>query len=107
MRPTPRFYRVLFRLSCLLLSLAPAGLTAQNPPPLFDSLLRVKTDTVYFATGSWELDSSALALLQRYPAPRDTSHRIYLTGHTDAVGSESANELLARRRATAVTGQLT
>jgi outer membrane protein OmpA-like peptidoglycan-associated protein len=107
MRFTPRFYRVLFRLAWVTLALTPAGLAAQAPPPLFDSLLRVQTDTVYFATGSWELDSSALALLQQYPAPRDTSHRLYLTGHTDAVGSEQANELLARRRAAAVTGQLT
>jgi hypothetical protein len=46
-------------------------LQAQTPPALFDSLLRVKTDTVYFASGSWELDSTALNLLgQLSPASR-------------------------------------
>ncbi|MCB0636293.1 MAG: OmpA family protein [Lewinella sp.] len=69
-------------------------------------MIRVQTDTVYFATGSWELDSVALDLLSRYPGPRDPSHKLYLTGHTDAVGSEAANELLAQRRAQAVSERL-
>ena len=74
-------------------------LTAQVPP-VFDSLQAYFSTTIYFDSDVAELDAAALQTLEACPAPSSTNDRLYLTGHTDAVGSNSYNEALAIRRAT-------
>lgn len=84
-------------LPCLLL-FVPQFLTAQVPP-VFDSLELNFSQTLFFASDIAILDEAALEVLQASPAPRKPSERVYLTGHTDAIGSNAYNEDLARRRA--------
>ena len=67
--------------------------------PIFDSLQLVYTDTIYFESARWDLDSLALNALKHFPNPKSEKDRIYLTGHTDAVGSLEYNENLAHKRA--------
>lgn len=73
-------------------------LTAQVPP-VFDSLQPYFSSTLYFDSDIAILDELALRTLQDCPGPIDETARLYLTGHTDAVGSDAYNEDLARRRA--------
>lgn len=65
-----------------------------------DSVEVHRTDTIYFAFGSAELDDAATASVRALAADRpDTLNlQLYLEGHTDAVGSTSTNDALARRR---------
>ncbi|MEL6971413.1 MAG: OmpA family protein [Bacteroidota bacterium] len=80
-------------------------LTAQVPP-VFDSLQAYYSTTLYFDSGSAELDSTALKTLAECPSPSAATDRLYLTGHTDAIGSIAYNEDLAIRRATSAKGVL-
>ena len=63
-----------------------------------DSVEVHRTDTIYFAFGSDVLTERARTQVQRLVADRPGELELYLEGHTDAVGSDSANEALARRR---------
>lgn len=65
-----------------------------------DSVEVHRTDTIYFAFGSAELDDTAAEKVRGLATDRpDTLDlQLYLEGHTDAVGSTSANDALARRR---------
>lgn len=70
-------------------------------PTLFDSFTVERSDTLYFDSGSAELRPAADSTLSAFGAEIVPNRLIYLTGHTDAVGSEQLNDRLARRRATA------
>lgn len=63
-----------------------------------DSVEVHRTDTIYFAFGSDVLDERARTQVQGLVADRPGELELYLEGHTDAVGSNTANEDLARRR---------
>ncbi len=67
--------------------------------PIFDSLQLVYSDTIYFESAKWDLDSLNLNVLSNFPPSKSEKDRIYLTGHTDAIGSLEYNENLARKRA--------
>jgi outer membrane protein OmpA-like peptidoglycan-associated protein len=98
--------RTLFTISALIASYALLG---QQPAPstrplIFDSLQLSTTDTLYFASGSWDLSDRADTVLAAFlPA---AYARLYLTGHTDNVGSNAFNEALARKRAQAAADKL-
>ena len=87
------------RYSCLLLLFFAHYLTAQVPA-VFDSLQLYSSATLYFDSGSALLDSTALKTLEQCPSPSAANDKLYLTGHTDAIGSIEYNEDLAIRRAT-------
>lgn len=70
--------------------------------PVFDSLQLSYTDTIYFESAKWNLDSLALRALEHFPNPINEKDRIYLTGHTDAIGLSEYNEDLASKRAQTV-----
>jgi outer membrane protein OmpA-like peptidoglycan-associated protein len=91
--------RTWFLFCCLLNTITLLGQvwTAGTRPLVFDSLLRTTSDTLYFASGSWELAAEADTVLALFVAHPNA--QLYLTGHTDNVGSIAANETLARRRA--------
>jgi|GEM_PF-5942941 len=63
---------------------------------------------VYFATGSADLDVDALLLLDSIVMLSDTAtvRGVKLAGHTDAVGTEEANQSLSRERTLAVARYL-
>lgn len=63
-----------------------------------DSVEVHRTDTIYFAFGSDELDEVANLKVQSLATDRPGKLELYLEGHTDAVGTDAANEDLARRR---------
>ncbi|TXF90457.1 OmpA family protein [Neolewinella aurantiaca] len=63
-----------------------------------DSVEVHRTDTIYFEFGSDELDDTALTAVNALAADRPGALELYLEGHTDAVGSDQANDDLARRR---------
>lgn len=63
-----------------------------------DSVEVHRTDTIYFAFGSAELDAAAIARVERLATDRPGELDLYLEGHTDAVGSDAANDALARNR---------
>lgn len=63
-----------------------------------DSVEVHRTDTIYFAFGSAELTTDALATVNELVADRPGNLELYLEGHTDAVGSDAANDRLAQRR---------
>ncbi len=66
-----------------------------------DSVEVHRTDTIYFAFGSAELTETARAAVSHLAADRPEALELYLEGHTDAVGSELANDRLAQRRSEA------
>lgn len=74
--------------------------------PSFDSLKLVNSDTIYFASGSDELSTDALRQLSTFPDTSGKTDRLYLTGHTDNIGSDQFNEALAIRRAERVSAAL-
>ena len=74
--------------------------------PSFDSLKLVYTDTIYFSSGSDELRVEATEQLSSFPDTTGKADRLYLTGHTDNVGSDDFNEALAIRRAESVSTAL-
>lgn len=86
------------RLLPLLFLLSSFQLTAQLPG-VFDSLQLNFSDTLYFASGKADLDLAAQQTLANFPSRSQINDRIYLTGHTDAIGSLEYNEDLAKRRA--------
>lgn len=63
-----------------------------------DSVEVHRTDTIFFAFGSDVLDERARTQVQSLVADRPGELELYLEGHTDAVGSNAANDDLARRR---------
>lgn len=63
-----------------------------------DSVEVHRTDTIYFAFGSDVLDETAREAVAQLVADRPGDLELYLEGHTDAVGSDLANDDLARRR---------
>ncbi len=66
---------------------------------MFDSLQHSYSDTIYFESGSWEITPVADSVLHSFPLPQRESDRLYLTAHTDAIGSVAYNENLATQRA--------
>ena len=86
------------RLLPYLFILFSVQLTAQLPG-VFDSLQLNFSDTLYFASGKADLDQVAQQTLANFPSTGRTNDRIYLTGHTDAIGPLEYNEDLAKRRA--------
>ncbi|MEM1359185.1 MAG: OmpA family protein [Bacteroidota bacterium] len=63
-----------------------------------DSVEVHRTDTIYFDFGSDVLDETALQAVAQLVADRPAKLELYLEGHTDAVGSNNANEALAEAR---------
>jgi outer membrane protein OmpA-like peptidoglycan-associated protein len=63
-----------------------------------DSVEVHRTDTIYFGFGSAKLSPEAITTVQSLVADRPGDLELYLEGHTDAVGSDVANDELARRR---------
>ena len=82
-----------------LLLFFPLSLLAQSP--FKDSVEVHRTDTIYFAFGSAEVDDRARTRVQGVVADRPGDLELYLEGHTDAVGGNAANERLARQRSEA------
>lgn len=76
------------------------GHLCAQPTSIFDSLQIYHSDTLYFASGEAALTEASLQKLTDFPSPETADQRVYLTGHTDAIGSIEYNEDLARRRAT-------
>jgi outer membrane protein OmpA-like peptidoglycan-associated protein len=98
---------MLFRSSWLLLSLTLTLSSAYAQlPAVFDSFTVERSDTLYFDSGRAELRPAADSTLRAFGATVIPDRRIYLTGHTDAVGSTDRNERLARRRAAAAESVL-
>ncbi|MEL7160464.1 MAG: OmpA family protein [Bacteroidota bacterium] len=81
----------------LLLSLLGTSARAQVVAYV-DSVEVHRTDTIYFAFGSDALDEVAREAVAQLVADRPGELELYLEGHTDAVGSDRANDDLARRR---------
>jgi outer membrane protein OmpA-like peptidoglycan-associated protein len=75
-------------------------------PTLFDSFNVDRSDTLYFDSGSAALRPDADSILRVMGGEVKSGWAIYLTGHTDAVGSAQLNDRLARARATAASQQL-
>ncbi|WP_367388736.1 OmpA family protein [Lewinella sp. LCG006] len=86
------------RLLTLVFFLLSLRLTAQLPG-VFDSLQLNFSDTLYFDSGKANLDEVAQQTLSNFPAMGKVNDLIYLTGHTDAIGSLEYNEALAKKRA--------
>jgi outer membrane protein OmpA-like peptidoglycan-associated protein len=70
-----------------------------QPTGIFDSLQIYQSDTLYFESGKADLNAASLQKLDNFSPASTSDERIYLTGHTDAIGSTKYNEDLARRRA--------
>lgn len=88
----------MFRLS-ILLTLCLSGLAATAQVVGFvDSVEVHRTDTIYFDFGSAELTPKAQRAVRNLVTDRPGELELYLEGHTDAVGSDSANDKLARSR---------
>lgn len=66
-----------------------------------DSVEVHRTDTIYFAFGSAELTETGLQAVTSLAEDRPDALELYLEGHTDAVGSNAANDRLAQRRSEA------
>ena len=72
-----------------------------------DSLEVHKTDTIYFPFASAELTEAANTQIKKMIADRPGELYLYLEGHTDAVGTKSANEDLAEQRSLATRAAFT
>lgn len=68
----------------------------------YDSVEVHRTDTIYFAFGSAQIEVKAEEKLAAIAEDYAPGLQMYLEGHTDAVGSSYANERLGERRAAAV-----
>jgi len=90
------FRSILAVLLCVLY----ASLTAQVIGYV-DSVEVHRTDTIYFDFGSSELTDASTAAVATLVADRPAELELYLEGHTDAVGSDRANDALAQRRSEA------
>jgi len=86
------------RLLLLLVIFSLSGLIRAQIVGYVDSVEVHRTDTIYFEFGSDVLDSSAVAAVNTLVSDRPGALELYLEGHTDAVGSDRANDDLARRR---------
>ena len=86
-------------LACLLFALI--GSAYAQLPAVFDSFSVERSDTLYFDSGSADLRTDADSTLTAFGTKVIPGRMIYLTGHTDAVGSTQLNDQLARRRAAA------
>lgn len=89
----------------IILLLLPMLLGAQSLS-VFDSLQLVHSDTLFFASGQWSLDSTAQWKIATIPFSAKANQKIHLTAHTDAIGSHAYNEDLALKRAKSVEEQL-
>lgn len=91
---------MIFRTVCILVMVYPfCGSAFAQFPAVFDSFTVERSDTLYFDTGSAALRADADSTLRAFGDPVVPDRRIYLTGHTDAVGSDRLNDRLARGRA--------
>jgi outer membrane protein OmpA-like peptidoglycan-associated protein len=103
--PSPLFFRYTtknMKLSiAILLGLLPWVLSAQSP---FDSLELVRSESVYFDFGKYDLRPEAVATLSRLSnAFNDkTGWRLYITAHTDSIGTPANNQRLSLNRGNAV-----
>ncbi|MFK8161732.1 MAG: OmpA family protein [Lewinella sp.] len=85
--------------SSIILFLLFSGLTASGQILGYvDSVEVHRTDTIYFDFGSAELTGEAKQAVVDLATDRPGDLELYLEGHTDAVGSDSANDKLARSR---------
>ncbi|NJC25297.1 OmpA family protein [Neolewinella antarctica] len=66
-----------------------------------DSLEIHRTDTIYFPFNSAAVGADAGAKIREMAADRPGDLQLYLEGHTDAVGTNQANEKLAAKRSQA------
>lgn len=82
----------------LLISFSLSGFTLAQVIGYVDSVEVHRTDTIYFEFGSDLLDEVAVTAVNILAADRPGALELYLEGHTDAVGSDRANDDLARRR---------
>ncbi len=73
---------------------------------VFDSLVPYYRDTIYFATGLAELVDSSKLVLSKAQSQLRPDAQLHLTGHTDARGSDAANQKLAERRSNAASNYL-
>lgn len=65
-------------------------------------------ERVYFATGSYDLDREAKTTLDGIIEHGETQviHGVKVAGHTDAVGTDEANQTLSKKRALTVARYL-
>jgi outer membrane protein OmpA-like peptidoglycan-associated protein len=95
------------RLSYLLFySLIPFWLSAQNLT--FDSLDLIQSEMIFFDFGQFELRPEADSILNSLSeaVTDDDNMVIHLTAHTDAIGSDAANQELSQNRAASVKNKL-
>ncbi|WP_020569315.1 OmpA family protein [Neolewinella persica] len=92
----------MFRSLFLLVLLLPGLSAAAQVVGYVDSVEVHRTDTIYFDFGSSELTKEARRAVKNLVADRPGELELYLEGHTDAVGSDAANDRLARRRSETV-----
>lgn len=95
--------RLIFLFSCFLI---PSWLSAQILT--FDSLDLVQSETIFFDFGQFELRPEADSVLTRIKEniPNQANIVIHLTAHTDAIGTDAANQELSQNRATFTKNRL-
>ncbi len=91
----------------IILTLIGLGFTCRaQPQPLKDSLELHQTDTLYFSFASHTLTPEAQTTIQQITTTRPGYLEMYIEGHTDAVGTPTSNDLLARNRSLAAKDAL-
>ncbi|KVP87765.1 hypothetical protein WJ96_02060 [Burkholderia ubonensis] len=91
---------------------ATAGAAASAPVPVAAAPAPVQnvnlSSDALFAFGSATLTPAARATLDKLTSQQDDPHftRVAVTGHTDAIGSDTSNLQLSQQRADAVAGYL-
>jgi outer membrane protein OmpA-like peptidoglycan-associated protein len=88
----------MFRSSFILVLLLSGLTTSAQVVGYVDSVEVHRTDTIYFEFGSSELTEEARGAVENLVLDRPGDQELYLEGHTDAVGSDAANDKLARSR---------
>lgn len=94
------------KITVTLLLLFLSHLLAAQTVQFKDSVEIHQTDTVYFGFGQADLQPETTAALDLFYQNRKPKLELYLEGHTDAVGSPSANDKLALSRAENVADYL-
>ena len=97
-RPNWLFF---WRIGCLALLILGGDQVSFAQTDFKDSLEIHQTDTIYFNFASYEIGEAAGAKIRGMAQDRPTNLHLYLEGHTDAVGTTTANDKLARNRSEA------
>lgn len=107
MKDSPFIHRTgLVRLFLLLLSFSFSG--SMSGQEVFDSLLKTAEQAVYFDFGSFELTPAGDSVVQFFAqrVQGGTRPKVYLTAHTDAIGTIAANRELSEKRGAVVRERL-